>query len=307
MALLDYGALHALALRAPAGSVVAVSFADGVSLVLHAPSARRDGVDDPSVAFTRLSALLRTAAPGTAARIAFPDGLNLSVSTNARARLQRPPGEPPTLAPMAPLASSAAPPMAPLASSGAPPMAPQASSAAPLEAPLASEATPFVASLAFDAAPMVASVLVTCDSPLVASLAFDATPAKSQELRPTEISSLNSHSPDRKKRLERRSRFGERPDPEVTCVEGYSSVVAVPSAAEPGASVLSASADPLASPPQRSSLSPSSRKSHRKLHQIPREVRKASPYHAWSSSTFPPNPLLLLYFSPCFFSPPQLL
>jgi hypothetical protein len=293
MVLLDYGALHALALRAPAGSVVAVSFADGVSLVLHAPSARRDGVDDPSVAFTRLSALLRTAAPGTAARIAFPDGLNLSVSTNARARLQRPPGD--------------APPMAPLASSGAPPMAPQASSAAPLEAPLASEATPFVASLAFDAAPMVASVLVTCDSPLVASLAFDATPAKSQELRPTEISSLNSHSPDRKKRLERRSRFGERPDPEVTCVEGYSSVVAAPSAAEPGASVLSASADPLASPPQRSSLSPSSRKSHRKLHQIPREVRKASPYHAWSSLTFPPNPLLLLYFSPCFFSPPQLL
>jgi hypothetical protein len=259
MALLDYGALHALALRAPAGSVVAVSFADGVSLVLHAPSARRDGVDDPSVAFTRLSALLRTAAPGTAARIAFPDGLNLSVSTNARARLQRPPGEPPTLAPMAPLASSAA----------------------PLEAPLASEATPFVASLASDAAPMVAS-LVTCDSPLVASLAFDATPAKSQEQRPTEISSLNSHSPDRKKQLERRSRFGERPDPEVKRVEGYSSVVAAPpaAAAEPAASVPSASADPLASPLQRSSLSPSSRKSHRKLHQIPREVRRASPYHA---------------------------
>ena len=255
MAMIDFNELHALVLRAPAGSVVAVSFLDGVSLVLHAPSVgQRSDVEDPSVSFTRLSSILRTAAPGTAARIAFPDGLNLSVSTNSRGRLHQAPDEAPapTLAPEAVDALNLAPPIVPLASQAAAPPAEAAPSTAPEK-----------------------EVLVP-----------NATPAQPKEPPPPPLISSTSNSPDQGKRVERRPRFGERPvvgtvrgleaaTNSTSLASGPGEVASSSSSSSSlplGASEPSTPATPLRASHRHTSLSPTGRRSHRKLHQIPREV-----------------------------------
>ena len=242
--MIDFNELHTLVLHAPAGSVVVVSFLDGVSLMLHAPSAsQRDDIEDPSVSFTRLSSILRTAAPGTAARIAFPDGLNLSVSTNSRGRLYQTPNETltPSFVPAATLDNSTlAPPTVPLAS--------QTSAS-----PEVSHPTERAPEKNFEAP--------------------NATPAQPKH-PPPPLDSSDSHSPDRSKRVERRPRFGERP------IVGSARGLEVGSGLGEGTPSMSGEASEPCTPatPSRAthrhtSLSPSGRRSHRKLHQIPREVR----------------------------------
>jgi len=85
-AMINYSALHEGVRRAPAGTIVAVSFADGVSLELKSPEgsdahATPDALGLEFQSFAALSEVVQAANPGTAATMAFVSGLVLSVAT----------------------------------------------------------------------------------------------------------------------------------------------------------------------------------------------------------------------------------
>ena len=95
---IDYGTLHSVVCRAPLGTIVAVSFADGVGLELRSPDGPTAlAIPGPSLtsflAFSELSEVIQAASPGTAATMACAGGLILSVATRGASAPYPPPSQ----------------------------------------------------------------------------------------------------------------------------------------------------------------------------------------------------------------------